>query len=506
MKRAFLAGLVGSVVLCATSNLVMAAQDQNSQNQSGCDRPWYLRWIPCATPSSGVPPIPGYSPAPSNSNQSNGANPFPTQAPLQTAYQPPPGWFSNAFHRLFGGSSPTPQPVANPFGIVKGASATAPPLQPIPEVNRPRTPLVEPAPQPPVARMNASEPIPEPKPTQEQSIQDQLARMTSAEKSSLNAKTDAAFYAKHPELAGIFDPVTNPIAAQQWIAERNNILAAKAPGTSGPPIQRQTSMTAQNAIPNPQPPPALPTIPTVPPINAPHSVPAVPPTIAVNANSAVPPANTLPTIPTVPPINPAKLAQEKEQERQRQAQLALQQQQERDRQAKLAQEKEQERQRQARLALQQQQERDRQAKLAQEKEQERQRQAKLAQEKEQGRQRHAKLAQEKEQERQRQAKLAQEKEQERQRQAKLAQQKEQERKRQAQLAQQKQQERQIKAYNAAVKQQQQQAYRQWQQQEAYRQWQQQQQQQVMSPEEMFYATHGGRNALTEAAWAAGAYR
>lgn len=87
----------------------------------------------------------------------------------------------------------------------------------------------------------------------------------------------------------------------------------------------------------------------------------------------------------------------------------------------------------------------------------------------------------------------------------LVQQKEQERQRKAQLAKQKEQERQSKAYLKQMQRQQayerEQAYRRQQQQQYY----QQQPPQQMSAEEYFYATHGGRNALTEAAWRSGAY-
>jgi hypothetical protein len=665
MKKLFITLLVGSVVLCITSDVVLA-----DDNQCGCSIPWYEFWAHCppcgpsiptndsyqgssnqsnvatqnqnsfqtqtqpqpqqtllsrafnfvkglgswGSPSpnnnNNVPTIPGFS---DSSNQSNVANqtqnPFPAYTPPQSNSQPS----NSGWHWPWNSQPATPPPNENPFGIVKGASATAPPMQPLPQ---PQTnswhPIaqsqqsiqqklaqmtaaqksslnaqtdaafyakypqmagqkIDPATNPAAAQQwiamrnnilagtasaTVSQPVSASQPVQQQTIQQQLAQMTAAQKSSLNAQTDAAFYAKYPQMAGQkIDPATNPVAAQQWIAERNNILAANARGTSGSPTQ-QLSL---NPITQPQQPLAntLKPIATVPPTNAP--LPTIPTFSAQSGVSAPSTASRsssyppLPTIPQLPSSSAPQSAPPAQQQLPPQPQLPtntpatviasqpahvqpapqssgtpivnghvaspqvaqqirqnLQQNNFIQRQTvppppPRPQTQQAQQQSQHTQLAQQQQERQRQAQLAQQKEQERKRQVQLAQQKEQERKRQVQLAQQKEQERKRQVQLAQQKEQERKRQVQLAQRKEQERQRQAQLAQQKQQERQMKAY---VKQQE--AYQRWQQQEANRQWQQQQiyqqpPQQDNSAEELFYATHGGRNALTEAAWRAGAY-
>ena len=243
MKKFFITLLVGSVVLCMTSDLVLA-----EDNQCGCpNRPWWQFW-PCATPCGPSIPTNNSSDSsqfhPANQNQIQ----FPPSPPLDTTYHPPPkqSWFQQAWDKLFG--HPTPTPVAPDFGIVKGASATAPQIQSnqlqanaLQSVSQPTNGSVQPLLQQGTqVSTSASQPISASSPTQTQSVQQQLSQMTSAQKSSLNAQTDAAFYAKYPQMAGQkIDPATNPQAAQQWIALRNNILASNAGATSGSAVSQQ---------------------------------------------------------------------------------------------------------------------------------------------------------------------------------------------------------------------------------------------------------------------------
>jgi hypothetical protein len=303
--------------------------------------------------------------------------------------------------------------------------------------------------------------------------------MTSTEKSRLNAQTDAAFYAKYPQMAGQkIDPVANPQAAQQWIAERNNILAANARAASGSPTQQlssnpisQPQQTRPSVAPTNAPLPKIPTFSAQPGVSAPSiasrptsypPLPTIPQLPSSSASQSAPPAQRqLPPQPQLPAITPTAVITSQPAHVPPPSQssgtpivnghVASPQ---------VAQQIRQNLQQNnfilpktvssppPRPQTQQAQQQSQQTQLAQQ---------------------------------------------------------QQERQRQAQLAQQKQQERQMKAY---VKQQE--AYQRWQQQEAYRQWQQQQiyqqpPQQDNSAEEQFYATHGGRNALTEAAWRAGAY-